>query len=162
VIKNVWRIRCAQFASTIRRNKKAIEKRKNRLARDYAIAADLKTERLVKHRIKAYFNQKEHEKRHEIQRAITKAKVNGLTKRRLAFEEFQEKQRTYQIEFLRQESATHWVTPETLHEGLFLDENQLTLTGIYPRGGSGLQTNFLHRGIFEAVEERRAEPEAEE
>jgi hypothetical protein len=54
------------------------------------------------------------------------------------------------------------VTPETLHEGLFLDENQLTLTGIYPRGGSGLQTNFLHRGIFEAVEERRAEPEAEE
>ena len=71
----------------------AIAKRKKQLAQELAVTTELKTERLVQKRIKAHYNKLAHEKRHEIQRQLTAARKVGLTKRRIAFEEFQEKQR---------------------------------------------------------------------
>lgn len=149
-------------AAYLQEYRAAQQAKKAQIAREYEITTQLKTENLIKKRIRAHFNKIEHEKRHEHQRKLTQMRSAAKAKRRVLFEQQLQHERTYQIEFLLQEASERWLSPDTITEDLFNDNNAMTMTGIYPRGGSGLQSNFLRDGLssFEAVVEE--EPESEE
>lgn len=124
--------------------KEAVRRKEARMKREYEIVRQLKTERLIQKRIRAYYNIQAAAKRAaEMAKKMAKKKAQR-TRRWRRFNDMQAKERLYQIAFLREEREQHWIqNVDDLTESLFYDEHVFVPQGSLPLGGSGVQSNFV-------------------